>query len=72
MAQQVKKLTSIHENVSSIPGPAHRVKDLPLLQAAACRSAVTDPIQPLAWEPPYAAGAALKKKNFFLNSSISV
>ena len=26
------------------------------------RLAVTAPIQPLAWEPPYAVGAALKKK----------
>ena len=27
-----------------------------------CRPAATVPIQPLAWEPPYATGAALKKK----------
>ena len=27
------------------------------------RPAAVAPIQPLAWEPPYAAGAALKKKN---------
>ena len=26
------------------------------------RPAAIAPIQPLAWEPPYAAGAALKKK----------
>ena len=26
-----------------------------------CRSAATAPIQPLAWEPSYAAGAALEK-----------
>jgi len=25
-----------------------------------CRPAATAPIQPLAWEPPYALGAALK------------
>ena len=33
------------------------------------RPAATVPIQPLAWEPPYAVGVALKKpkkKNFFL------
>ena len=38
-----------------------------------CRPVATAPIQPLAWEPPYAAGAALemakrqkkKKKNLF-------
>ena len=29
------------------------------------RLAVTAPIQPLAWEPPYAVGAALKKKLLF-------
>ena len=27
-----------------------------------CRTAATAPIQPLAWEPPFAVGAALKKK----------
>ena len=27
-----------------------------------CRPAATAPVQPLAWEPPYAAGAALKSK----------
>ena len=26
-----------------------------------CRPAATAPIRPLAWEPPYAAGAALEK-----------
>ena len=26
-----------------------------------CRPVATAPIQPLAWEPPYAAGAALEK-----------
>ena len=29
-----------------------------------CRLAVIGPIQPLAWEPPYAVGVALKKKNW--------
>ena len=28
-----------------------------------CRSAATAPIRPLAWEPPYAEGVALKKQN---------
>ena len=27
-----------------------------------CRPAATAPIRPLAWEPPYASGAALKRK----------
>ena len=35
-----------------------------------CRPAAMAPIRPLAWEPPYAAGAALKrqkKKSLFKN-----
>ena len=39
-----------------IPGLAQWVKDLTLPQATAAL------IQPLAWERPYAAGAALKRK----------
>ena len=37
-----------------------------------CRPVAVTPIRPLAWEPPYAMGAALKrqkKKNFFFVSS---
>ena len=32
-----------------------------------CRSAATAPIQPLAWEPPCAAGRALKRKKNLIN-----
>ena len=37
-----------------------RGSDLALLWLR-CRPAATAPIQPLAWEPPYAKGAALRK-----------
>ena len=51
-------LTSIPEDTGSIPGLA---QDLALLWLWR-RLAATALIQPLAWEPPYAAGAALKRQ----------
>ena len=74
MAQQVKNPTSIHVDMGLILGAAQWLKDSALLQAARscgldpkllwlwCRPATAAPIQPPAWEPPYAVGADLKSK----------
>ena len=66
VTQQLTNPTSIHEDADLILGLAQCVKDLAWLWH---RPAATALIQPLAWEPLYAASAALKdqkrKKNFF-------
>ena len=42
-------------------GVGHRRSSDPVLLWLWCRPAATAPIRPLAWELPYAMGAALKK-----------
>ena len=60
MAQWLTNLIRNHEVVGLIPGLAQWVKD-PVLLWLWCGLVATAPIRPLAWESPYAAGAALEK-----------
>ena len=65
MAQQVGNPHSVRENVGLIPescGVARRCSLDPMLLWLWCRPAAAVPIQRLAWELPFAAAVALKKK----------
>ena len=60
MVQWLTNLTRNHKVLGSVPGLTQWVKDLALLWLWH-RPAATAPIKSLAWEPPYATGAALEK-----------
>ena len=72
MAQQVKNLIGVHEDVASLPGLRIRCccelwcrsrwgLGLALLWLW-CRPAAVALLCPLAWERPYAVGAVLKRQ----------
>ena len=86
VVQWLTNRTSIHEDAGLVPGLAHGFRiwccrelwcrsqtcSDPALLWLWCRLAATALIWHLAWEPPYATGAALKKKKWIRKYSLCV
>ena len=60
--QSLALLSRLRSGISMSCGVGHRGSSDPVLLWLWCGQAATALIGPLAWEPPYAAGAALKKQ----------
>ena len=59
--QSVASLSGLGSSAAVSCGVDCRPASDPVLLWLRCRPAATAPNGPLAWEPPYAAGAALKR-----------
>ena len=69
--QSLASLSGLRIDVAMSCGVGHRYSLDPVLLWLWQRPAVPPPIQPLAWEPPYAVGAALKRQKKTKQQSLS-
>ena len=70
MSMQVRSLASLSGQGSGVAvscGLGHRCSSDPMLLWLWHGSAAIAPIRPLAWEPPYAMGVALKREKTKIN-----